>query len=67
MSEEEAMERDDEEAIGPPRRRHGQRRIVRWIGGGLLALGLVAVGVAVGVWGERRASSSSQPRRLCTR
>lgn len=52
------MERDDEEAIEPSRRRRGSRRVVRWLGGGLLALGLVALGVAAGVWGERRASSS---------
>src|SRR5262245_42346921 len=51
------MERDDEEAIEPPRRRRGQRRVVRWLGRALLALAFIALGVAAGVWRERRAST----------
>jgi RND family efflux transporter MFP subunit len=35
--------------------------MVRGLAGGLLAVGLVALGVAAGVWGERRASGGASP------
>jgi len=62
LSEGEIMERDDEQAIERPRGRHGRRRVVGGFGAAVLAIGLVAIGVAAGVWGERRASSGSSPQ-----
>jgi RND family efflux transporter MFP subunit len=53
------MEREDEETIERPGGRRG--RVARWMGGGLLALALIALGVAAGVWGERRTSSGGAP------
>ena len=50
-----------DEAVERSRKRRGPRRVARWVGGGLLALALVAFGVAVGIWGERRASTSGSP------
>ena len=62
LSEGEIMERDDEQAIERPRGRHGRRRVGGGFGAAVLAIGLVAIGVAAGVWGERRASSGSSPQ-----
>src|SRR5712691_10333296 len=52
------MERDDGQIERPRRRRS---RFVRGLGGGLLAIALVALGVAAGVWEERRSSGGSSP------
>ena len=61
-SEGEIMERDDEQAIERPRGRHGRRRVVGGFGAAVRTIGLVAIGVAAGVWGEGRASSGSSPQ-----
>ena len=55
MNEGEAMERDDGHATG-------RRRLVRGLGVAVLAIGLVALGVAAGIWGERRASTGGAQR-----
>ena len=55
------MELDDEEMTDRPQRNRGRRRFVRGLGGAVLVIGLVAIGVAAGVWGERRASSGGSP------
>ena len=55
------MQRDDADVIGRPRGRQRRRRIARGLGGGLLALSLVGLGVAAGVWGERRSAGVSSP------
>ena len=49
------MERDDGHATG-------RRRLVRGLGVAVLAIGLVALGVAAGIWGERRASTGGAER-----
>ncbi len=54
--------RDEEETIERARWRGGRRRLVRGIGGGLLVTALVALGVAAGVWLERRTSTVGAPR-----
>lgn len=56
------MERDDEDVIQTPERPPRRGRVGRGLGAGLLAIGLVALGVAAGVWGERRASTSGVAR-----
>ena len=55
------MEREDGQVIERPRKSQRRSRVVIGVGGGLLALALVALGVAAGVWGERRSSGSSSP------
>ncbi len=55
------MEREDRQVIERPRGRQRRGRVVRGVGGGLLALALVALGVAAGVWGERRSSGGGSP------
>src|SRR5881628_2062638 len=49
------MERDDGQAMR-------RRRLVRGLGATVLAIGLVALGVTAGIWGERRASSGGSPK-----
>src|SRR5713101_6538399 len=56
------MERDDKQVAERPRGRPGRTRLVRSLWAAGLALALVALGVAAGVWGERRASSDSSAR-----
>lgn len=53
------MEREDGHVMERPRRRQKRGRLVRGLGGGLLVLALVALGVAAGVWGERRNAGGS--------
>jgi cobalt-zinc-cadmium efflux system membrane fusion protein len=48
------MEREDGQVSERPQARSGRSRVVRALAGGLLAVGLVALGVAAGIWGERR-------------
>jgi cobalt-zinc-cadmium efflux system membrane fusion protein len=48
------MEREDRQVSERQWARSGRSRVVRALAGGLLAIGLVALGVAAGVWGERR-------------
>src|SRR6266404_2692590 len=56
------MKREDGQVSERPRTRSGRSRVVRALAGGLLAIGLVALGVAAGVWGERRnAGGSANP------
>lgn len=55
------MERDHGEVIERPRRRQRQSRLVWGLGAAVLAIGLVALGVSAGIWGERRASGSGSP------
>ncbi len=53
------MERDDKQVVERPRGRPGRTRLVWSLWASGLALALVALGVAAGVWGERRVSSGS--------
>ena len=55
------MERDDGEVMERPRGRQRRSRLVWGLGAAVLAIGLVALGVTAGIWGERRASSSGSP------
>jgi RND family efflux transporter MFP subunit len=50
------MEQDDEQAIEHPRERHERNRFTRAARGALIGIALVALGVAAGVWAERRVS-----------
>ena len=58
------MERDDKQVAERPRGRPGRTRLVRSLWAAGLALALVALGVAVGVWGERVSSGSSTTRKM---
>ncbi len=58
------MDRDDEDVFWTPERR--RRRVGRGFGAVLLAIGLVALGVGAGVWGQRRASTSGMTRSADT-
>lgn len=60
------MERDDEDVIETSRRRPRRSRVGRSIGVAVLAIGLVALGVGAGVWGQRRASTSGMTRSADT-
>ena len=62
------MEREDRQVGERPRARSGRSRLVRGLAGGLLAVGLVALGVAAGIWGERRSAGggASNPGRQDT-
>ncbi len=53
------MERDERQVVERPRGRPGRTRLERSLWAAGLALALVALGVAAGVWGERRLSSGS--------
>ena len=55
------MEREDGQVSDRPRVRSGRSRVLRALVGGLLAVGLVALGVAAGVWGERRNAGGGSP------
>jgi len=55
------MEREDRPVSERPRARSGRSRVLRALMGGLLAVGLVALGVAAGVWGERRNAGGVSP------
>jgi RND family efflux transporter MFP subunit len=50
------MEQDDEQAIEHPRECHERNRFTRAARGALIGIALVALGVAAGVWAERRVS-----------
>ena len=55
------MDREDGPVSEGLRARSGRSRVVRALAGGLLAVGLVALGVAAGVWGERRNAGGGSP------
>jgi membrane fusion protein, heavy metal efflux system len=60
------MERDDEETGERPARRHDGNRFRRAARGALIGIALIGLGVAAGVWAERRISGSS-PQHAGTR